>query len=89
MKRAVRKKALKLREFERIDSISDGMRPVIDDVLARTDAQAAGKEAAELIIFDVPRGKYPCGSWADCRDLGQVFDHETPPPHPPQDKDAH
>jgi hypothetical protein len=46
MKRAVRKKALKLREFERIDSISDEMRPVIDDVLARTDAQAAGKEAA-------------------------------------------
>jgi hypothetical protein len=42
----VRKKALKLREFERIDSISDEMRPVIDDVLARTDAQAAGKEAA-------------------------------------------
>jgi hypothetical protein len=23
-----------------------------------------------------------CGGWIDCRDLGQVFDHEDPLPHP-------
>jgi hypothetical protein len=23
-----------------------------------------------------------CGSWIDCRDLGSVFDHEGPLPHP-------
>jgi hypothetical protein len=26
-----------------------------------------------------------CGGWVDCRDLGQVFDHEGPLPHPTQD----
>lgn len=26
-----------------------------------------------------------CGGWIDCRDLGQVFDHEGPLPHPTQD----
>jgi hypothetical protein len=23
-----------------------------------------------------------CGGWIDCRDLGQVFEHEGPLPHP-------
>jgi hypothetical protein len=27
-----------------------------------------------------------CGGWIDCRDLGQVFEHEGPLPHPPQDQ---
>jgi hypothetical protein len=26
------------------------------------------------------------GSWIDCRDLGQVLEHEGPLPHPAQDK---
>ena len=26
-----------------------------------------------------------CGGWVDCRDLGQVFDHEGPLPHPAED----
>jgi len=28
-----------------------------------------------------------CGGWIDCRDLGQVFDHEGPLPHPAQDQE--
>ena len=27
-----------------------------------------------------------CDGWIDCRDLGQVFDHEGPLPHPSQDQ---
>jgi hypothetical protein len=27
-----------------------------------------------------------CGGWIDCRDLGQVFEHAGPLPHPPQDQ---
>jgi hypothetical protein len=27
-----------------------------------------------------------CGGWIDCRDLGQVFEHEGPLPHPLQDQ---
>jgi hypothetical protein len=27
-----------------------------------------------------------CGGWIDCRDLGQVFEHEEPLPHPAQDQ---
>jgi hypothetical protein len=27
-----------------------------------------------------------CGGWIDRRDLGQVFDHEGPLPHPAQDQ---
>lgn len=27
-----------------------------------------------------------CGGWIDCRDLGQVFDHEGPLPHSAQDQ---
>jgi hypothetical protein len=27
-----------------------------------------------------------CGGWIDCRDLGQVFEHEAPLPHPAQDR---
>lgn len=27
-----------------------------------------------------------CGGWIDCRDLAQVFEHETPLPHPVQDQ---
>ena len=27
-----------------------------------------------------------CGGWLDCRDLGQVFDHHGPLPHPKQDR---
>src|SRR5262245_21477398 len=26
-----------------------------------------------------------CGGWVDCRDLGQVFDHDGPLPHPTED----
>jgi hypothetical protein len=27
-----------------------------------------------------------CGGWIDCRDLGMVFSHEGPLPHPTEDK---
>jgi hypothetical protein len=27
-----------------------------------------------------------CGGWIDCRDVGQVFEHEGPLPHPPQNQ---
>jgi hypothetical protein len=27
-----------------------------------------------------------CNGWIDCRDLGQVFEHEGPLPHPLQDQ---
>jgi hypothetical protein len=27
-----------------------------------------------------------CGGWIDCRDLGQVFEHSGPLPHPAQDQ---
>jgi hypothetical protein len=27
-----------------------------------------------------------CGGWIDCRDLGQVFEHEGTSPHPAQDQ---
>jgi hypothetical protein len=27
-----------------------------------------------------------CGGWIDCRDLGSVFDHEGPLPHPAADR---
>ena len=27
-----------------------------------------------------------CDGWIDCRDLGQVFEHEGPLPHPAQDQ---
>jgi hypothetical protein len=27
-----------------------------------------------------------CGGWIDCRDLGQVLEHEGPLPHSAQDK---
>ena len=27
-----------------------------------------------------------CGGWIDCRDLGQVFEHEGPLPHPAEDR---
>jgi hypothetical protein len=27
-----------------------------------------------------------CGGWIDCRDLGQVLEHEAPLPHPAHDK---
>jgi hypothetical protein len=27
-----------------------------------------------------------CGGWIECRDLGQVFEHEGPLPHPAQDQ---
>ena len=27
-----------------------------------------------------------CCGWIDCRDLGQVFEHEAPLPHPAQDR---
>lgn len=29
-----------------------------------------------------------CGGWIDCRDLGIVFAHEGPLPHPPDDSAA-
>jgi hypothetical protein len=28
-----------------------------------------------------------CGGWIDCRDLGQVLEHEGPLPHPAQDQE--
>lgn len=28
-----------------------------------------------------------CGGWIDCRDLGSVFDHEGPLPHPSEDQE--
>ena len=30
-----------------------------------------------------------CGAWLDCRDLGQVLDHEGPAPHPAEDWRQH
>jgi hypothetical protein len=27
-----------------------------------------------------------CGGWIDCRDLGSVFAHEGPLPHPAEDR---
>jgi hypothetical protein len=27
-----------------------------------------------------------CDGWIDCRDLGHVFEHEGPLPHPAQDQ---
>jgi hypothetical protein len=27
-----------------------------------------------------------CGGWIDCPDLGQIFEHEGPLPHPAQDQ---
>ncbi len=29
-------------------------------------------------------GHEACGAWIDCRNLGSVFDHEGPLPHPAQ-----
>jgi hypothetical protein len=28
-----------------------------------------------------------CGAWVDCRDLGMVYQHEGPLPHPAGDRD--
>jgi hypothetical protein len=28
-----------------------------------------------------------CGGWIDCRDLGQVFEHEGELPHPAEDRE--
>jgi Zn-finger nucleic acid-binding protein len=47
-------------------------------------------------IIEFPRGRHighrvhfyqcpACGGWMDGRDLGQVFDHEGPLPHPADD----
>jgi hypothetical protein len=50
------------------------------------------------IYFGRPIGEVPtneaehfircptCGGWIDCRDLGQVFEHEGTLPHPAQDQ---
>jgi hypothetical protein len=32
---------------------------------------------------------WACGGWVDCRDLGQVLDHEGPLPHPAEDWRQH
>ena len=45
----------------------------------RIHAPAAG-EAEHFIKCDA------CGGWIDCRDLGSVFDHDGPLPHPASDK---
>ena len=44
-------------------------------------------------VGDPPAGeaehfiRFPaCGGWIDCRDLGQVFEHEVPLSHPAQDQ---
>ena len=33
-----------------------------------------------------PASRRIVGGWIDCRDLGQVFEHEGPLPHPAQDQ---
>ena len=39
------------------------------------------KDEAELFIKCEA-----CGAWIDCRDLGMVFDHEGPLPHPDREQ---
>jgi len=45
------------------------------------------------LLGDPPKGEAEhfircpvCDGWIDCRDLGQVFEHESPLPHPAQDQ---
>jgi hypothetical protein len=56
--------------------------------------RALAPKKLRVVPPDIPRGKYigeavdspkdeaACGAWIDCRDLGMVFDHEGPLPHP-------
>jgi hypothetical protein len=42
---------------------------------------AAPKDETEHFV------RWPtCVGWIDCRDLGQVFEHKGPLPHPAQDQ---
>jgi hypothetical protein len=67
--------------------------------MARIHSQAAAETMIRRgTYFGRPVGEQPkgeaehyircpgCGGWIDCRDLGQVFEHEGPLPHPPQDQ---
>ena len=48
--------------------------------IGRLVGQAPTDEAGHFIRCPA------CGGWIDCRDLGQVFEHEGPLPHPAQDQ---
>ena len=48
--------------------------------IGRLVGQAPKDEAGHFIRCPACRG------WIDCRDLGQVFEHEGPLPHPAQDQ---
>ena len=67
--------------------------------MARTGPQAAPEMTIPRGTYiGRPVGKSPkdeaqhyircptCNGWIDCRDLGQVFQHEGPLPHPTQDQ---
>ena len=50
-----------------------------------------GKYIGRRVSKPVPEADHfikceACGGMIDCRDLGQVFDHEGPLPHPAQDQ---
>jgi len=47
--------------------------------------QRQGKPSDDEAVHFIRCGM--CNGWIDCRDLGQVFDHEGPLPHPEQDQD--
>jgi hypothetical protein len=71
------------------------------DVRCLTDAEvdsdlrrSCSREAGATISWVIPSKdetehfvRCPaCGGWIDCRDLGQVFEHEGSLPHPAQDQ---
>ena len=47
------------------------------------------RQAAQLLLDQAgvaEVSKQVCGGWMNCRDLGQVFEHEGPLSHPAQDQ---
>jgi hypothetical protein len=81
-----------LAALEAIEVISDQMRIVIE---SEWPEQTAAETMIPMgTYFGKPIAKQPkdeaehyircpgCGGWIDCRDLGQVFEHEA---HPTQD----
>ena len=74
----------------------------LDEIQRRPDHGAGAWLAPPMIprgkylgerVGDPPAGEAEhflrcpaCGGWIDCRDLGQVFEHEGPLPHPAQDQ---
>ena len=48
--------------------------------MGRLISQAPKDEAGHFIRCPA------CGGWIDCRDLGQLFEHEGPLPHPAEDQ---